>query len=100
MIRELCRHRWRTPLCKRALCSHKVIATTHQPYPTLQRELFVRSGAGLAHQRAQTGAEGSLKALDVGGIDQLSYRTLWVPITSASVPATTRQRTSTTRLRR
>ena len=76
MIREPCRHRWRTPLCKRAMCSHKVIATTHQPHPTLQRELFVRSSAGLAHQRSQTGAEGSLQALDVGGIDQRSYRTL------------------------
>src|SRR5215213_11415171 len=76
MIRELCRHCWRTPLCKSAMCPHKVIATTHQPHPTLQRELFVRSGAGLAHQRGQTGAEGSLQALDVSGVDQRSYRTL------------------------
>src|SRR5215208_118781 len=100
MIRKPCCYRRSALFSETSMYPQEVVATAHQPHPPLKRALFVRSSSGATYQRSQPGPEGGLQTLDVGGVDQRSYRTLWVPITreitSASVPTTIRRRTSTT----
>src|SRR5215208_1378051 len=76
MIRKPRCYRRSALFCETSMYPHEVVAAAHQPHPPLKRAPLMRSGSGATYQRGQPRPEGGLQTLDVGGVDQRSYRTL------------------------
>src|SRR5918992_2069936 len=61
---------------KSSMCPQEIVATAYQPHTRLQRRPFVCPGASPAYQWRQPSSEGGIQPLDVGSVDQRSYRVL------------------------